>query len=71
MMLIYWAEAYLLWRKIQIASKGIGLEVNTKRGKYMVMSRDQKSGQNHNIKLDNKGFEWVEQVKYLVTIVTN
>jgi len=37
----------------------------------MVMSRDQNSGQNHNIKLDNKSFERVEQFRYLVTTLKN
>ena len=44
-----------------VASKETGLEVNAERSKYMVMSRDQNSGQNHNIKLDNKSFERLEQ----------
>jgi hypothetical protein len=34
---------------------------------YMIMTRDQNAGQNHNIKLDNKSFERVEQFKYLGT----
>jgi len=54
-----------------VASKEIGLEVNAERSEYMGMSRDQNSGQNHNIKLDNKSFERVEQFKYLVTTLTN
>jgi hypothetical protein len=29
-----------------------GLEVNAEETKYMVMSRDQNAGQNHNIKTD-------------------
>jgi hypothetical protein len=37
----------------------------------MVMSRKQNAGQNHNIKLDNKSFERVEQFKYLRTTLTN
>jgi hypothetical protein len=37
------------------------------RTKYMVMSGDQKAGQNHNIKVDNKSFKRVEQFKYLGT----
>jgi hypothetical protein len=32
----------------------------------MVMSQNQDAGQSHNIKLDNKSFERVEQLKYLV-----
>ena len=35
------------------ASKEIGLEVNAEKTKYMVMSRDQNAGQNHNIKMGN------------------
>jgi hypothetical protein len=54
-----------------VASKEIGLEVNAKKTKYMVMSWDQNAGQNHNITLDNKLFEKVEQFKYLRTTVTN
>jgi hypothetical protein len=37
----------------------------------MVMSRDQNAGQNHNIKVDNKSFERVEQFKYLATTLMN
>jgi hypothetical protein len=37
----------------------------------MVMSRNQNAGQNHNIKLDNKYFDRVEQFKYLRTTLTN
>jgi hypothetical protein len=54
-----------------VASKEIGLEVNAEKTKYTVMSRDQNTGQNHNIKLDNKSFEMVQQFKYLGTTPTN
>jgi hypothetical protein len=37
-----------------IASKEIGLELNTEKTKYMVMSRDQNAGQNGNIQIGNK-----------------
>ena len=37
----------------------------------MVMSRDQNSGQSHNIKTDNSSFEKVEEFKYLGTTLTN
>jgi len=35
-----------------IASKEIGLEVNADKTKYMVISRDQNAGRNHDIKID-------------------
>jgi len=40
-----------------VASKGIGLEVNADKTKYMVMSRDQNAGRSHSIKNDNSSFE--------------
>jgi hypothetical protein len=43
-----------------VASKGIGLEVDAEKTKYMVMSRNQNAGQDHNIQVDNKSFEMVE-----------
>jgi hypothetical protein len=39
------------------AAKEIGLEVNADKTKYMVMSRDQNAGRNHNIRIDNSFFE--------------
>jgi hypothetical protein len=54
-----------------VASKEIGLEVNAEKTKYMVMSRDKNAGHNHNIKIDNKSFERVEQFKYLGTTLMN
>jgi hypothetical protein len=53
------------------AAKEIGLEVNADKTKYMVMSRDQNAGQNHNIRIDNNSFERVIQFKYLGTTLTN
>jgi len=37
----------------------------------MAMSRDQNTKQNHNIKMDNKTFESVEQFKHLGITQTN
>jgi hypothetical protein len=54
-----------------IASKEIGLEVNAEKTKYMVMSRNQNAGQNHNTQIDSKSCERVEEFKYLGTNLTN
>jgi hypothetical protein len=56
---------------IPLASKEVGLEVNTERTKYMLLSRHQNSGQNHDIKIGNRCFGNVEQFRYLGTTVTN
>ena len=56
---------------LKVASKGIGLEVNTEKTKYMVMSRDQNAGRNHSMNVDNRFFERVEEFKYLGTNLTN
>jgi hypothetical protein len=53
------------------ATKELRLEVNADKTKYMVMSRDQNAGRNHNIKIDNGSFERVEEFKYLGTTLTN
>jgi RNA:NAD 2'-phosphotransferase (TPT1/KptA family) len=58
-------------KALVVAGKEIGLEVNAEKTKYMVMSRNQNAGQGHNIKIDNKSFESVEQFKYLGTTLTN
>ena len=50
-----------------IANKEIGIEVNADKTKYTVVSRDQNSETNHNIKRGNNIFEMVEQFQYLGT----
>jgi hypothetical protein len=69
-LLVYVADVYILGRSIHstkknaedlvIASKEIGLDVNAEKTKYVVMSRNQNAGQNHNIRIDSKAFERVE-----------
>jgi hypothetical protein len=53
------------------ASKKIGLDVNTEKTKYMLMSCHQNAGQNHNRKIGNRSFEKVAKFRYLEMIVTN
>jgi hypothetical protein len=53
-----------------ITSKEIGQEVNAEKTKYVVMSRNQNAGHNHNIKIENKSFERVEEFKYLGATLT-
>jgi hypothetical protein len=53
------------------ASKEVGLEVNTEKSKYMLLSHHQNAGQNHYIKIGNRCFENVAQFRYLGTTITN
>jgi hypothetical protein len=49
------------------ANKEVSLEVNTGKIKYMLLFRHQ----NHDIKIFNRCFEYVAELKYLGTRVTN
>jgi hypothetical protein len=53
------------------ASKEVGLEVNIEKTKYMLLSRHQNAGQNHDVKIGNRCFENVAQFRYLGTTITN
>jgi hypothetical protein len=53
------------------ASKEVGLEVNTEKTKYMLLSRHQTAGQNYDIKIDNTCFENVAQFRYFGTTIIN
>jgi hypothetical protein len=52
------------------ASTEFGLDINVKKTKYMLLSRQQNVGQNRDIKIANRSFENVSQFKYLGTTVT-
>jgi hypothetical protein len=53
------------------ASTEVGLEVNPEESKYMLMSRSQKTGQKHSIKIANRSFEDVAKCKYLGKTLTD
>jgi sorting nexin-29 len=46
------------------ASKEVGLEVNPEKTKYTLMSRSQKIGQKHSIKIGSRSFEDVAKFRY-------
>jgi len=54
-----------------VASKETGIEVNTDKTKYMVMSRDRNAGHSHNMKNDNRSFIRVEVFQYCGTTLAN
>jgi hypothetical protein len=53
------------------ASKEVGLGVNPEKTKYLLMSRSQKTGQKHSIKIANRSFEDVAKFRYLGTTLTD
>jgi hypothetical protein len=53
------------------ASKEVGLDINTEKTKYMLLSRHQNVGENQDIKIANRSFENVSQLNHLGTTVTN
>jgi hypothetical protein len=53
------------------ASREVGLEVNPEKTKYMLVSRCQKAGQRHSIKIGKRSFESVAKFKYLGTTLTD
>jgi hypothetical protein len=53
------------------ASRGVGLEINAEKTKYMIMSHHPNSGQNQNIRIANESFENVTKVKHLGMTLIN
>jgi hypothetical protein len=53
------------------ANKEVDQEVNIEKTKYMLLSRHQNAGENHDIKVANRSFENVAQFQYFGTTVTN
>ena len=54
-----------------VAHKETGLEVNTDKSKYVVISRDQNAGRIHRLKSDSISLERVEHLRYFGTNLTH
>jgi hypothetical protein len=52
-------------------SKEMGLEVNSEKTKYMLVSRCKKAGRSQSIKIASRSFEDVAKLKYLGTTLTD
>jgi hypothetical protein len=52
-------------------SRMFGLDVNTKKTKYMVLPHHHSPRQNHNLHISNKSHEKEANLKYLRTTVIN
>ena len=68
MMVMYWTEHCVLQETNRetflVAIKVFGLEADSDKAKYMVMSGDLKGGQSYNIKPDNSSFGKMDWLKY-------
>jgi hypothetical protein len=53
------------------AGKEVGLVIDVKKTKYMLLSRHQNVGRNWNINIANRSFENVSQFRYLGMTVTS
>ena len=78
-LLVYTDGINILGGSVHIVKKNTGtlvdsnsrLVVNADKTEYLIVSRDQNSGQSHRTKNDNCSFERVEVFKYLGTTLTN
>jgi hypothetical protein len=52
-------------------SKEVGVQVNAEKANYMLLSRHQTAGQNHDIKVANRCFENLTQFRYFGRTITN
>jgi hypothetical protein len=52
-------------------TNAVGLEINIEKTKFILLAYHQKVGQNRNMKVANRLFENVSQLKNLCTTVTN
>jgi hypothetical protein len=53
-----------------VVSKEIGIAVNVDKTQYMVMYGEKNVGRSNNMRIDNRSFERVEEIKYLGRTLT-
>jgi hypothetical protein len=58
-------------KALLVVSKDVGLEVNQKKTRYMLMSHYQKTEKKHSIQIGNRSFEDVAKFMYLGTTQTD
>jgi hypothetical protein len=55
---------------MEVRTTCIGLEINVEKTKYMLLSCHQNAGEDQDIKIANRSFENMSQLKYLGATVT-
>jgi hypothetical protein len=66
LLIIFWPH-FTRREALVVASEKTFVEVNAEKLEYVVMSRDQNAGKNHNIKMGNTSVESVANFVYLGT----